>query len=250
MAGQTDIEGNMELGFYQHVNVRPRATQMCLESVRRFYPDSPIVVSCDNGHDFTDVCRSVGAVYQHNKVALGYPTNFGWDKARIIEWLDRMYKGVSLLHTDFFMMLEDDIILLKRITIDKDWEVAGQVLMYENQVPRFNEAFMEILRSFSGVRPGGTWYSTGGGSIFKTRTFVDNFMRVRCFLMSNFDHIQQNVYKTIGWMDCMMTIFYLLCGKPLHQNTRLYNNFPCVTPFDISTLGNDIEILHNYKDFY
>jgi hypothetical protein len=241
----------MQLGFYNHVNTKPKATRGCLESVRKIYPDNPIVISCDNGFDFTDMCKELNVLYHHNTTTIGYSTTeWGWNKNQIIEWLDRMYRGVTLLNTEFFMMLEDDIILMKPVTLQPEWECVGQMRLYEGQVPQMPPEFLNIIHTFSGVKPIHDYYTTGGGSIFKTKTFVENYFHVRHFIKTNFDFIQQHIYKTIGWMDCMMCVFYMLCGKTLVQNDKLYNNFPVVMPFDIASLPDNIEILHNYKDHY
>jgi len=241
----------MQLGFYSYVYDKPNATRACLESIRNIYPDHPIVISCDNGHDFTDLCKEKKIIYHHYKNRIGYPsTDAGYNKTQLIEWLDRMYRAVNLLNTDFFMMVEDDIKILKAVTLKAEWECVGQLRMYEGQVPPMPPEFLNIIHTFSGVIPAHNYYTTGGGSIFKTDTFLKNYFHVRHFLMQNFDYIQQNIYKTIGWMDCMMTVFYLLCGKPLTENDKLYNNFPIVKPFDVSTLPNHIEIVHLFKDHY
>jgi len=241
----------MQLGFYGYVYNKINATRACLESIRNIYPENPIVISCDDGYDFTDFCKENEIIYHHYKNRIGYAsTDAGYNKTQLIEWLDRMHRGVCLLNTDFFMMLEDDVKILKPITLKKEWECVGQVRMYEGQVPPMPPEFLDIIQTFSGVRPTHDYYTTSGGSIFKTDTFLKNYFHIRHFLIENFDYIQQNIYKTIGWNDCMMTVFYFLCGKSLTENNKLHNNFPLLKPFDVSTLPEHIEILHNYKDHY
>ena len=69
-------------------------------------------------------------------------------------------------------------------------------------------------------------------------------------LLKNIDYIQDNIYPTLGWMDCFMCVYYLLCGKPLAQNHNLFNNFPTKIPLDMSTVPPGTEIIHNFKDYY
>jgi hypothetical protein len=241
----------MQIGFYCYVYNNSKATRACLESIRSVYPDHPIVVSCDNGNNFAALCQEKKAIYHHYENRIGYPsTDSGYNKAQLIEWLDRMYRGVCLLNTEFFMMVEEDVKLLKSITLDSKWECVGQPRMYEDQVPPMPAEFLNIIHTFSGVKPIHNYYTTGGGSIFKTQTFLENFFHIRHFLMQNFDFIQQHIYKTIGWMDCMMCVYFMLCGKTLTENHNLYNNFPTIKPLDINSLPKHIEIVHLFKDFY
>ena len=117
----------MEIGFYSHVNTKPLATTACIQSVRKFYPNNKIVISCDAAYDYSEICSRYKVVYHHNYVALGYPVQpFGYRKDKVIEWLDRMYHAVVLMSkTDYFVMLEDDVLIHNPITINPEWEMAG-----------------------------------------------------------------------------------------------------------------------------
>lgn len=240
----------MTLGFYNHVNTKPQATIASLESIRKFYPTAPIALSCDNAYDFTDIAKQYNAFYEHNDVTLGYPVQpFGYRKSQILEWSDRMYRGVSRLYTDYFVMMEDDVHVVSAIEIDPTWEMAGH--MYSpGQVYLIPDELLDMISTFSGIRPKTNYYNCGGGSIFKTSTFLTNYSRVRDFFDVNLDYIQDNIYPTAGWMDCYMCLFYYLCGKDLVQNIRLYNNWPIKIPFEMRDVPVGTYLIHNFKDYY
>lgn len=239
------------LGFYSYICAQPKATNYCLFKIRYFYPDAPIAISCDDGYDFSDMCKGYGAVYHHYNQSLGYPVQpYGYLKPKIMEWLDRMYRCVLTMKTDYFIMMEDDVLIMAPIRINPEWDMAGQQRLFPGQVPYMPEAFLDIIEKYSGIRPETNDYNTGGGSIFKTSTFVDNYYDVRRFLDEHLARIQLEIYPTIGWLDCMMTVFYLLCGKKINVNYRLYNNYPVVRPFNFSLLPFETDIVHNYKDMY
>lgn len=241
----------MNIGFYIHVNTKPKATIACLESVRKFYPDAPISMSCDNAYDFTEEAKRFKCFYKHNNRTLGYPIQpYGYKKNDILEWVDRMHEGVSNFpETDYFCMLEDDVIILSKLTIDSSWEMAGVPFQYEGQVPAIPVALLNLIENFSGKRPKTNVYNCGGGSIFKTSTFLNNYNKIIQFFNINLDHIQENIYPTIGWMDCFMCVYYYLCGADLIENKRLYNNLPTIIPFDY-VVPEGTEIVHNVKDNY
>ena len=73
---------------------------------------------------------------------------------------------------------------------------------------------------------------------------------VRQFFVDNLDYIQDNIYPTLGWMDCFMCVFYLLCGKELAQNKSLYNNWPIKIPFEMNDVPEGTYLIHNFKDYY
>lgn len=239
------------IGFYNHVNTKPKATEASLQSIRKFYPDAPIALSCDNAFDFTEMAKKYNAVYHHNYVTLGYPIQpFGYRKDKVVEWLDRMHKGVQTLNTDYFVFMEDDVHVIAPIEIGEGWEMAGHVIQYEGQVYAMPPKLLNMIEQFSGVRPKQNFYNCGGGSIFKTSTFLDNYTEIRYWLYENLDYIQENLYPTLGWMDAFLCVFYLLCGKGITQNPKLYNNWPIRIPFPANEVPAGTYLVHNFKDYY
>jgi hypothetical protein len=239
------------IGFYSHPNIYPRATKFMLENLRKYYPTAPVVISCDNNDIYGELCEKHNVIYHKNNWALGGPTQpYGYNKQKSLEWLDRLHRGVLELHTDFFVMMEDDVIILSKIELHDDWEVVGHVLQYPGQVPPIPLKLMDIIQQYSGVFPKKNYYTTGGGSIFKSLTFLENYDRIRKWFDDNIEEIQRTIYPTLGWIDCYMTVFYLLCGKELTENTRFYNIWPTNIPFDLSTIPTEYDLVHNFKDYY
>lgn len=238
----------MSLGFYLHANTKPAATELCLRSVRRHHPDSPILLACDAGPDYSALSSDIGASYRHYDDRIGpMDPQHGWEKWQLFTWMERLRDAVECLGTTHFMMLEDDVHILKPVTVETDWECVGTVRQCEGQVPTMPDAFLDIIEGFCGVRPEKNYYMTPGGSIFSSSTLLQNYDRVMLFLTENYDRIHRDIYFTISWLDCMMTVFYFLCGKPLIESPRLHNLWE---PTDLSTLPQHVEIVHNYKELY
>ena len=61
-------------------------------------------------------------------------------------------------------MMEDDVLVVAPIIIDPSWEMAGHVLQYEGQVPPMPPQLLDMIESFSGVRPKQNFYNCGGGA--------------------------------------------------------------------------------------
>lgn len=244
----------MQIGFYINVFKNARATRECLKSVRKFYPTAPIYLNNDGGVDYSSIAKEFNAGYYYNDTSLGYPVQpYGFTKDKAIEWLNRFYRGMVYLNNqfcDYVLMLEDDVIVVKPITVNPEWKMAGQPVLFEGQVPPIPKALIEIIESHSNNKLESNIYNCGGGSIFKIETFLNNYEWFREFLIKEMDHIQNNIYPTLGWTDCLMCVFYYMCGSQMVENKRLHNNFPLQKPFDFTKLSSEIEIVHYVKDYY
>lgn len=240
------------IGFYNPASIYPYATEASIASVRLVYPNAPISMSCDNSkYDYSDLCQRFGVKYFHYYETIGYPSGaLGYTKKNMLTWLDRAFVSVSQLGTDYFSMWEDDCILVKKITIEPDWIMAGHCFLFEDQVPKMPDSFLKLIEDFSGVRPSTNLYNCGGGSLFHTKTFLDNYQRIRQYWHTNFDRIQREIYSAVGFIDCFITLFFYMCGAKLVENHRIHNNYPLQKPFDFAKLSNDIEIVHYVKDLY
>ena len=90
------------------------------------------------------------------------------------------------------------------------------------------------------------WYGSGGGSIFKVETFVENYDRIISIFEEELPKaIETEININMGWVDNFMTLYYLLCGKSQTPN-------PCLT--EVTTNPNwdspQYSIVHQYKEFY
>lgn len=240
------------IGFFSYVYDQQKATQFSMETIRKYHPDSFFLVACDAGSDHYDLCKRYNAHYYHSQTRLGYFIQpFGYRKEKIIEWLSRFYIACVKTDTTHLMVVEDDVVLCKPVTVEDHWEVAGHEWRGGNTFP---PAFIDILQKFSGKYPHVQGYGAGGGSIFKVKTFLENYFWIIDFLKNNADFIQDNIYPTIGWMDCFMTYFYMLCGKEYTVNPHLYS-VPLNPPdlrrtYDLNSAPPHIQIVHDYKNYY
>lgn len=243
---------DVTIGFYNHANNKLQATEASLLSVRLIYPDAPYAITCDNGYDFSELCQRHNVQYFHFYESCGYPIQpYGFRLPNVLRWLDRMYMGVSTLETDYFLTWEDDCILLDKLTIDPNWQAAGHNNLHSqepgNDLP---PTLLNMIADFSGHQPLTSKYNCGGGTMFNTKTFLDNYSSVRSWFVKNLTAIQDSVYPTLGWMDCFMTVYFMLCGKDISVNPELLNIWPTQIPYDINKTPQGIKILHNFKDYY
>ena len=246
-----------DISFF-HIGIKPKATKYVLESVRKYHKDSTYFLVSD-GHDFGgnhELAIQYSCAFSRYNTTLGGPKQpFGYDKSRIIEFLDRFRYGchlsLALTGVEHVMMLEDDVILVNPVTVDKSWQMACHNITTGNEIP---DSVLNMIEEFSGKRPITNQYGAGGGSIFNAKTFLENYDRVIKFFEDHSEYIMNNLYPTFGWIDCFMVIYFMLCGKDYQRNPHLidtnthHNNFD----FDgfVNNLSPEIQIVNNYKKFY
>lgn len=148
------------------------------------------------------------------------------------------------------MMAEDDVWIKKHITVNDDWEMAGWDIKVGNIIPDY---IIDSITEFSGKRPLTNQYGCGGGSIFKVSTFLDNYDKVIPWFLENHDKFQQQ-YSPLGFMDCYMVVYYMLCGKDYSVNPYLTDTHHHQKGFDfdkfVEQQPEHIEIINNYKKYY
>jgi hypothetical protein len=167
------------------------------------------------------------------------------------------------------MYIEEDIKVLKPITVPDDVEVYGFDSCWANGEPfeqaGFSQKFMDMIYSFSGAYPNVNSYGAEGGTIFKVQTFLENYPRVKQWMIDNYDYVKYNIYPKMGWQDSFGTYFYLLSGKKFTKNPRIVNVFDPEGTREFDYYGHyeypkeyavtkgipdHVEVLHHYKKYY
>jgi len=144
------------------------------------------------------------------------------------------------------MYLEEDVVILKEIIIEESDEIIGFQTSYPDgtKFPNgFPDLFIESIEEYSGIRPKILGYGAEGGSIIKVSTFLENYDRIKKYIIENFDNIQDNIYPKVGWIDCFITWIYLLCAKEYKHNPKFRH-------FDIENAPVDTELVTAYKKHY
>jgi hypothetical protein len=112
-------------GFYQcHKN--PKNFLECMKSFRYYYPDSNVVVVSDGGHNYETYCKrqkcdytyvpkdsnmAAPLIYSSRDAALGY--------------LRRLWNAFPKMTETHFILLEDDVRVLKRHTAPFQYSING-----------------------------------------------------------------------------------------------------------------------------
>lgn len=228
------------------------STEHIALNIRKHHPSAYYFLGSDGVEDLMQIACRYNCEYRYYTDRLGYPDGVrGYDVERLLKWLERFRTACLNTTSSHIMMTEDDVWLTKPVTVHDDWEMACHYVPYGNVIP---EGVIDMIERFSGKRPLTNYYGGGGGSIYKVSTFLENYDRVTTFFKEQTTYIQDNLYPTIGWMDCYMVIYYMLCGKDYTINPYMTDTHHHQPGFDFDKFVNEqpesIEIVNNYKKYY
>lgn len=226
------------------------STEKIVEQIRKHYPgpQTYYMIGSDAADDLSDIATRFTCFYKLYDIKLGYPS---YNAEKTIEWLSRFKQACLECGTSHIMMVEDDVWVRKQITVEESWEMAGHNIQVGNIIP---QSIIDSIEEFSGKRPLSNQYGCGGGSIFKVSTFLENYDRVIEWFKKNHDNFQKQ-YNQLGFMDCYMMVFYLLCAKDYTVNPHLSDTHHHQNDgYDYDKFVNDqpeeIQIVNNFKRYY
>lgn len=231
------------------------STNFIIQQIRKLYPDTYYFLASDAVDDHSDLAEKYNLDFHLFPNKIGYPSDSkGYTGFGVAEWLMRLKTACNNTDTSHIMMVEDDVLVIKPITVYDDWEIAAHELNPDGKGNAMSYEVMEIIKVFSGKKPKTYQYGAAGGTIFNVRTFLDNYENVSNFFLEHTDVISNNFYPQIGWIDCFMTVYYMLCGKDYSVNTHVADTHHHKPDFDydnfVKNVPNNKEIINNYKKFY
>jgi hypothetical protein len=247
MERQVDVMATISFSHLASAG-KKESTKIIVENIRKQYPNTYYLLVSDAADDLWNIATINNCQYQRYETKLGYPS---YDAHKTIEWLKRFRQACLECNTSHIMMVEDDVWIKKPITVEDSWEMAGHDIRIGNVIPDF---IIDSIEEFSGKRPLTNQYGCGGGSIFKVSTFLDNYNVVISWFEKNHDIFQQQ-YTPLGFMDCFMVVYYMLCGKDYLSNPYMADTHHHTNDgYDFDGFVNDqpenIEIVNNYKKYY
>lgn len=236
----------MILAAFHQAYKNRKATEEAIKSFRQFN-DGPYFLVSDGGDDFSDIAEKYNCHYYHTKSKLGLRDHthesgiYGMTKDEVLEWLHRFYLASTIQNSDHIIMMEDDVLVLGKIDVEESVEFCG-LDSPPNHLP---QAMIDYLTEKYDAKFQNNWYGTPGGSIFKTKTFVENYDRVTKIFDTEFDYIKENLCGGIGCVDIWMTTYYYLCKKNYTVNPYLTE-----ATRNPNWRNGEYAIVHSYKEHY
>ena len=115
---------NFNVGFYGLFSFQPNAWYEVLKSIRKFYPDAPIVLFNDgiDVFDYEDMAKEFNCIYLKKdiRICLHWPDTEG-----AYEFLLRTKEACELMKTDWIIHLHPDVLCQDRISKWPNAHLAG-----------------------------------------------------------------------------------------------------------------------------
>ena len=165
-----------KLGFYLWAYDNVGSVDYIFAKLRESYPTSSVVLSSDNGQDFTEISKRHGcSKYIHGKESHGpcdqtkKSGRYGWTREQAKLWLDRVYEACLSIDNDYVMLMEEDVLVKRRFSFP-----AQDIIMIPGFKNPISRAGMDWIRRRGG-KVDYPYYSAGGGSIIKKASFISSY---------------------------------------------------------------------------
>jgi hypothetical protein len=232
----------MILGAFHQAYANKRATENAVRTFRTYCGgNAPYFLFSDNGRDFSDIAEHYKCFYEYCDYRIGYDKCYGFNKRGTLAWLERFNRACHTLNTEYVIMMEDDVLIQNTIHIPENIEFYG----FDTPGNKLPPEFIQYFTDKYSATFHNDWYGSGGGSIFRAQTFMDNYERISEIFEKEFDYVVENLNVNFGWVDNFMTVFYYMCGKHYTVNsslTEVTKNPYWDNPY--------YSIVHQYKHLY
>jgi hypothetical protein len=228
----------MNIGAYLQCYKNPYATYKCLESFRKFYPTSTVVLLSDNGYDYSKMAEYFNCIYIHSveNLVLIYD-NLGTEGAlaNSTKLVKRFCGALLLCEEDYVMWLEDDVSINNKITDNFQYDINGFCP---------NTIVTDVLcKNYPILESGKKYHFTGhGGSVFHKKNTLNALVKEEV-LTDVVNNWQKYELPTTLCQDYLFSILVTLNGGTIGP----YNSHS-ECQHDIIQTGIDIQ--HQYKRWY
>jgi len=231
-----------KIGAYYQCYKNRKSLNFVLDNYRRNYPETSIVLICDGGEDFTEESLKYGCSYIHDeKIETWKNLIFkGLDSAK--KFITRISNNIDLIGEDFFILLEDDVYVIREIKSKLENDINGC-----NTNEFFSDRISDIIKTKNPNIRGRVYYGSFGGCILRTSFFKD-ILKNKDKFESDLEIYIQNSIPTEWASDKILTYLCLINGGTIgHYDGLAETWYPNL---EEKLESKSVEVLHQYKEYY
>jgi len=222
------------IGAYYQSYKNQKSFENTILSFRKWYPAASLIVNSDGGDDFSEFCSQHGATFTM-KQKLKTGRNLVFDSiGAILEFVKRIWDSLHSIHEPYFILLEDDVRILRRHTKPFQYTLNGC-----NPNEFLPVQMQGILRERGYT--GSFQYGACGGTVLHT-----DFLK-----KISFEAVEEALYelpKAVYGSDQVLSYLVLYFGVTIGP----YEEFAEMWYADIQLRidGDIVAFLHQYKKEY
>jgi len=204
-----------------------QAGDKSFETFRKFYPDGELYLKVDLGGDesnYKSVAEKYNADYSINPINVGKCGDWDgiytigrecWPLENTLVWLEGIYSACKKTKSKYMIVLEEDVFLLKPISVLKQEFGIAIVKNRNNFHNRITQFIMDV---------GGNIITNGyggcGGAIINTEVFIKGYDSCIDRLKDEWNDIR-NYTNRIGWSDMILQVVVMCGGGEVVVNEQL-----------------------------
>jgi hypothetical protein len=198
------------------------------ELFRKIYQTEDLFCRVDIDGDidtYKTISNKWNANFSINSIKVGYCGNFdasnhnigrlGWPKENAFEWLNGIYQACIKTNSTYMIILEEDVFILKPISIIKT-NFGAAVVKNNNPIPPIILDFIKLVNG----NTQNTTYGCCGGCIINVSDFIVGWDLCKDLLWKYYDTIFTQT-KLIGWSDCILQVIIQCGGGDVVVNKKL-----------------------------
>jgi hypothetical protein len=233
------------IGAYYQAYNKPQCVDFVLDNFRKHYPNSDVVLVSDGGHDFSELATKYNCIYFYEQnlsgdtsdKSKGLAASYFHSPEVLINYVLRFGKYISYINQNQFIILEDDVLVLNK-TKELNHDINGS-----NPTESLSYSVCMDLKNVSKIN-----YGACGGCILKTNFFKTILSE------KNLNNIKEQIKRYCKLTNERWASDAILSYICLANNGSIgdWDGFGETWEKDIIPRlnNNEIEILHQYKNFY
>jgi hypothetical protein len=233
------------IAAYYQCYKQPKAFLHTVAAFRHHYPNTSLIITSDNGNDYTKAAHYFRAHYTHDTHQSGNNiTNQLTSIENAKRYLERFFAAALQSHEDYFILLEDDVMIFH--PIPHDILIADMIGCNRESAIIYPNLIANLQQYNPHIQPH-SYYGGCGGTLFRTAFYkslahqvlpiLDGILKEYAALNEKFDSDILLSYLTLRFHGT-------ITGPPLELSEPYY-----------ASLSQLIEkgyvcVLHQYKKNY
>jgi len=236
-------EEENSISFFMLVHKNPKATEFCLQTVRKFYENNKIIMFENGSRLSEEIAKRFNVTYIHQPINYHKPRDTRWatfgDMNDVKLCLEQHKFAIKNVDTKWLIYLESDVIIRNKIKIFPN-KSAGCHKHWFNKLPKELQDNINKIKSDKNIPITDiSRYGLAGGSIYNVKDF-------RFCLDSNWEEYIPEIFQHIRPMDILITYLFYRHNMELED----WQDYCELHVTKNEYRRNNAAVVHGFKKYY